>query len=307
MHRAWRSARPLDVAATLSVLGRGRRDPVHRQVGRTTWCTAMTPCGGVLTAVTQIDDHSVDAHAWGEGANWRLEHLPDLLGEHDGTDGFIAHDAPVREARRQLPGLRIPRTGCVMDALALAVLEQRVVGLDATASRIDLVTRYGSPVTALPGVPGDVPPGLVVPPDAAGWRRVPSWAWHTAGVDGQRSRALIRAAQVAGRLQETVTMPRDEAQARFFAIPGIGEWTWAETAKIAHGDADAVSVGDYHLGRVITWALTGRMDGTDDDMLALLEPYRPNRQLAVRLLERAALPRMPRRAPRMARQDFRRI
>ena len=44
------------------------------------------------------------------------------------------------------------------------------------------------------------------------------------------------------------------------SLPGVGEWTAAETAQRAFGDADALSVGDYHLAKVIGWSLLGRPD-----------------------------------------------
>ena len=66
----------------------------------------------------------------------------------------------------------------------------------------------------------------------------------------------------------------------------------------AHGDADAVSFGDYHVAKNIGWALTGTP--VDDDGLAdLLEPYRPHRYRVQRLLELDGA-RRPRRGPRMS-------
>ena len=45
---------------------------------------------------------------------------------------------------------------------------------------------------------------------------------------------------------------------------------------VSHGDADAVAVGDYHLKNVVAWhLLEGRPRGTDEEMMELLEPFRP--------------------------------
>jgi hypothetical protein len=38
-------------------------------------------------------------------------------------------------------------------------------------------------------------------------------------------------------------------------LPGGGAWTSAEVRQRAHGDPDAWSVGDYHVGKDITYAL----------------------------------------------------
>jgi 3-methyladenine DNA glycosylase/8-oxoguanine DNA glycosylase len=81
-------------------------------------------------------------------------------------------------------------------------------------------------------------------------------------------------------------------------VPGIGVWTAAEVAQRALGDPDAVSFGDYHVAKNVTWALTGEALG-DEEMAELLEPYRGHRFRAQRLLELEAGMR-PRRGPRMA-------
>jgi 3-methyladenine DNA glycosylase/8-oxoguanine DNA glycosylase len=117
-------------------------------------------------------------------------------------------------------------------------------------------------------------------------------------VDPARSRAVVRAAQVATSLERTTGLPHDEADRRLRSLPGIGVWTSAEVRFRAHGDPDAVSFGDYHVAKNIGWALTG--EEVDDDGLAeLLEPYRPHRYRVQRLVELGRLSR-PRRGPRMA-------
>ena len=68
--------------------------------------------------------------------------------------------------------------------------------------------------------------------------------------------------------------------------------------RIAYGDADAVSVGDYHLPRLVCRLLAGEPDGGDERMLELLEPYRGQRARVVLLLETSGV-RMERHAPRM--------
>jgi 3-methyladenine DNA glycosylase/8-oxoguanine DNA glycosylase len=75
-------------------------------------------------------------------------------------------------------------------------------------------------------------------------------------------------------------------------------WTAAEVGQRALGDADAVSFGDYHVAKDVTWALTGEALG-DAEMAELLEPYRGHRYRVQHLLELDAGTR-PRRGPRMA-------
>jgi 3-methyladenine DNA glycosylase/8-oxoguanine DNA glycosylase len=100
-------------------------------------------------------------------------------------------------------------------------------------------------------------------------------------------------------------MASTPALRRLRAVPGVGVWTAAETAQRALGDADAVSVGDLHIPRLVGWALAGR-PVDDDGMLELLAPYAPHRHRVVRLVEMSGA-RSPRFAPRFAPRDIRRL
>ena len=97
-----------------------------------------------------------------------------------------------------------------------------------------------------------------------------------------------------------------EAVGRLRLVPGIGEWTAAETVQRALGAPDHVSVGDYHLPNLVSYVLAGRDRGTDADMLELLEPWRGHRQRVMRLIETTAW-RAPRRGPRFNYTDIRAI
>lgn len=94
------------------------------------------------------------------------------------------------------------------------------------------------------------------------------------------------------------------ALARLRVVPGVGEWTAAETVQRAMGDPDTVSVGDYHIHDVVVHALTGRARGDDAEMLRLLEPWRGQRQRVVRLVEQSGVG-APRFGPRYAPPDIR--
>lgn len=83
------------------------------------------------------------------------------------------------------------------------------------------------------------------------------------------------------------------------ALPGLGPWTAAEVALRALGDADAVSVGDYHIPSMVGFALAGERKATDARMLELLAPYRGQRGRVIRLLEEGGV-RPPARGPRMS-------
>jgi 3-methyladenine DNA glycosylase/8-oxoguanine DNA glycosylase len=294
----WRPQGPVDVVRTLAPLRRGRTDPTHRVADDgAVWRTSAMPTGPVTYRLVQRGLHEVVCEAWGAGAQELVAGLPDLLGGRDLAAGFVPRHPLLEAAAARLPGLRVPRTGRVVEALVPAVLEQKVTGKQARASFRALVLRHGS--TA----PGPAPAGMRVPPTAEVWRRMPSWEWHRAGVDPQRSRTVCEAMRVAARLEEAEGMAPVDAERRLRAVPGIGVWTAAEVAQRALGDTDAVSVGDYHLSQFVGWALVGRpLD--DEGMVELLEPWRPHRYRVVRLLECSGVAK-PRFGPRATVQDHR--
>jgi 3-methyladenine DNA glycosylase/8-oxoguanine DNA glycosylase len=293
----WRPRQPVDVRLTLGPLSRGRNDPTHKVAGDgSLWRTTLTPQGPATYRVSQRLGE-VHAQAWGEGAEWVIAGIPRLLGAEDDWAGFEPRHPLLVESHRRHPGLRIPRTGRVMEALVPAVLEQKVTGKEARQAFARLVRRYGTPA------PGPAPEGMRVPPAADTWRRVPSWEWHRAGVDPKRMRTVMEACRLAVRLEEAVDMTREDALRRLRAVPGVGEWTAAEVAQRALGDGDTVSVGDYHLAAFVGWALAGK-PVDDPGMQELLEPWRPHRQRVVRLLEVSGAAK-PRFGPRLTIQDHR--
>jgi 3-methyladenine DNA glycosylase/8-oxoguanine DNA glycosylase len=247
------------------------------------------PGAGALTVIS--------ATAWGPGAGWLLDALPALLGAADDPAGFAPVHPLLRELCRRHPGARVGRSGRVLEALVPAVLEQKVVSLEAHRAWRLLLLRFGDPA------PGPAPAGIRVFPPAQAWLRIPSWEWHRAGVEAVRARTIATAARVAGRVEEILAMSPVDADRRLQALPGVGPWTSAEVRQRACGDPDAVSVGDYNLPGAVGWALSGQ--AVDDaGMLELLAPYRGHRYRAARLIELSGA-RPPRRGPRMPVRDYR--
>lgn len=305
--RDWRPGRPVDLAATLGPFQRGYGDPTMRWDSAAVWRASLTPDGAATLRLAveggpDADEPVVRAEAWGPGAAWALESVPELLGVRDEVAGFagFGHRHPLLQhvaARHR--GLRVPRCGRVLEVLVPAVLEQKVTGAEAHRSWREVVRRFGEPA------PGPVPPGLTVPPGEPVWAGLTSWQWHLAGVDEKRWRTIRAAAQAASRLEETLGFGPAEADRRLQAVPGVGPWTSAEVRQRAHGDADAVSVGDYNLPALVGLALAGA-PADDAGMLALLEAWPGHRHRVTRLVELAPV-RVPRRAPRLAPRDYRAI
>ncbi|GAS99325.1 3-methyladenine DNA glycosylase/8-oxoguanine DNA glycosylase [Mycolicibacterium canariasense] len=281
---------PVSPLLTLSPLRRGCGDPCFRVVDGVIWRTSLMRTGPVTARIGSTRTVA-ECEAWGAGADEFLDGLPALLGADDDASDFHPVEPTIARAHERVPHLRLGRTGRVLEALIPAIIEQRVSGKDAFRGWRRLVTKYGAPA------PGPAPAGMRVPPAAEVWRRIPSWEFHRANIDPGRARTIVGCAQRADALE------RCRTAAGFQSMPGVGEWTAAETMQRAFGDADAISVGDYHLSNMVGMTLLGyRID--DAAMVELLEPLRPHRQRAVRLLEVSGLARNPRFGARQAIPDL---
>ncbi len=285
---------PVTPLATLAPLRRGRGDPCFRVCADgAVWRTSLLVSGTVTARITRTAPRVVHCQAWGAGADEFAETLPPMLGLDDDPAGFAPQEPTLAAAQRRAPHLRLGRTGRVLEALIPAVLEQRVAGADAFRSWRLLVTKFGRPA------PGPAPTAMRVPPSAQEWRAIPSWEFHRANVDPGRARTVVGCAQRASSLERLTARPPHEARAALTSLPGVGVWTAAEVAQRAFGDADALSIGDYHLAKVVGWSLLG-YPIDDAEMVRVLEPMRPHRYRAVRLLEVSGLARNPRFGPRQA-------
>ena len=119
-------------------------------------------------------------------------------------------------------------------------------------------------------------------------------------------RAPDRPVSTGQEIDALAEQPVDVARARLTTFPGVGPWTTAEIARLALGDADAVSIGDYHLPNIVAWALAREPRGDDERMLELLEPYVGHRGRVQLLLEAGGI-RAPAFGPRAESRSIERI
>jgi 3-methyladenine DNA glycosylase/8-oxoguanine DNA glycosylase len=292
-------SRPLDLRQTLWPVRRGSTDPSVRVRQDGYWRATRTPLGPATERLWVGADGNLHAEAWGPGAGWLLQRAPALVGELDDDAGFAPAHPLLRDLRRRHPGLRMCRTEAVFEAAMGSILEQRVTGAEAWRGWRALLWDLGEPA------PGPLP-GLRVPPAPARVAETRYPAFHRYGVERGRAETVRCAAAHAARLEEALALPLDAARVRLRALPGMGHWTAAEVALVALGDPDAVSVGDYHLPHVVSWALAGEPRGTDERMLELLEPYRGHRARVLRLLTSGGV-MPPRRGPRLPLRDVARM
>jgi 3-methyladenine DNA glycosylase/8-oxoguanine DNA glycosylase len=274
---------------------RGAGDPsFQRDADGTIWRATTTPEGeATLRIRAKPRLGHVELAAWGAGAEWALDRAPALLGSEDDVSGFVPSNPRVAAAWQRNPHWRVTRTGSVFEILVPAVIEQKVTGQEAWHGWRLLLRRFGSPA---PG-PGAAR-GMRALPGAATVALIPSWEWLRCRIDTRRSDTIVRAAKLAGSLERTLDLPPVEADRRLRSLPGIGAWTSAEIRQRAHGHADAVSFGDYHIAAHVGYALTG--EAFDDERLAeLLEPDRPHRY-RVQHVVTTRMAGAPRHGPRMA-------
>jgi 3-methyladenine DNA glycosylase/8-oxoguanine DNA glycosylase len=247
-----------------------------------------TPVGPATLHVRTVGIE-IEAEAWGPGAGHALENAPGLVGAEDDHTRFVPRHEAVARAWRRHRGVRITRSGGVIHALIPAILEQKVAGVEARRAYRRMARSLGEPA------PG--PFDLVLPPDPARLAMLPYFAFHPWGVERRRAEVIRAVCAKAERIEAAARAP-EEVSAVLLVFRGIGSWTVAEVARIALGDADAVSVGDFHVPNLVAWALAGEPRGSDERMLSLLEPYRGQRGRVQVLLE-AANVRAPAFGPRM--------
>ncbi len=287
----WRPRHDLNLKVTLMWVKTSQR---RNGVG---WWATETPQGSASVAFRAVSGEIL-ADAWGPGAEWAIKQVPALLGGQDDPSGFRLLDPVVRDLVARLGVPRIGATGRWYEALATAAVYQRVVSADARTSVARMGRLFGAEV------PAGGPLPLFPRPEAV--LRVPDHGFHRAGVDRARARVIRVAAKHADRLEGLKARPAADALRWLQRLPGVGPWTAARTTGAAAGDPDAVPVGDLHVPKLVTYALSGAADGNDDSMLELLEPYAGHRGRVVRLVKAAGIG-PPRHHPAPTRFDISRI
>ena len=282
---------PLDLAASMAPIAHGTGDRTIRLGRHEVWRASLTPQGAATIRLQRVEG-GVTATAWGPGAGWMIAGAAELVGATDLPPTFADGHPLLKAVARAHPGLRLPRTNRPFEALLPAICEQKVTGHAARAAFQAIVRAHGRPA------PG--PGGLRLPPEPEVLAAQPYFAFHRFGLEQRRADVIRRAAALAPRLEGRAPA---EVELLLRSVPGIGPWTVAEVMRVAFGDADAVSVGDYHIPSLVAWALAGERKADDARMLELLEPYRGQRGRVQRLLEISGI-YPERHGPRMAPRDI---
>ena len=258
------------------------------------WLAARTPEGPGSIRLRRTRDELI-GEAWGGGGPWLLRRLGAIGGLDDDPSRFTTDHPLVSEVHRRHPGWRFGRTDLVFNSLVVAVCAQKVTGKEAGAAIRGLYRRFG-----------DRAPGpnerLTLPPDPKRMAGAPYWEYHELHLEKRRADVIRRVASgyeaIAGLAEVAAAKAADELR----SFEGVGDWSVAETLAVSHGDPDQVSVGDFHIKHLVVHHLTGRDRGSDEEMLELLEPFRPHRGRVVRLLH--TLGHEPKFGPRMTVRDI---
>lgn len=281
---------PLDLRRTLS--------PLHgRFADDGWWLAARTPEGSGSIRVSRTREELL-GEAWGEGAEWLLGRLPAIAGLGDDPSRFHTNDEVVSDLHRRNPGLRFGRTGLVFDSLVSSICGQKVTGREAGQAMRGLYRRFSDPA---PGPDG----AIRLPPDPERMASAPYWEFHDLHLEKRRADVLRRVANRHAEVNALDSVDTAHAEAILLSLDGVGPWSVAKTLEVSHGDPDQVAVGDFHFKHMVVHHLTGRDRGTDEEMLELLEPFRPHRGRVVRLL--GLLGSEPKFGPRMPARDITRM
>ena len=288
---------PLDLVATLGPLRHGPYDPTISLGPTAAWRASRTPDGPSLLHL-RLQAGLVIAEAWGPGRHWELEAVPGLIGAMDDPGALRSGEPRLTDIARRFAGARLTRTCRLVEALLPAICEQKVTSVEDQRVYRSIVRAFGEPAPA-PAARPAAGPGLWVPPSPARLAALPYHAFHPLGLERRRAEVLRTIGRHAAAIEAAMGLAPEATRARLMTLPGIGPWTAAEATRIAMGDPDAVSLGDYHLPALVAWTLAGERHADDGRMLELLEPYAGQRARVVRLLELGASG-PPRRGPRLA-------
>lgn len=243
----------------------------------------------VTLHLAQTGPTTIEATAWGPGAERALREVPAICGAHDDPDAFTTDHEGVQRLARRFRKMRMPRVPWTMESLVAIILQQRIAFVEAAQGWAKIARERGSEA------PG--PLGLRLFPDKQALLEMPTWAYRESLVDRKRELAIRALLDHDQKIQASLSGSFDEIRTTLQRIPGIGPWTTESFLGQRRGDADAVPTLDYWMPHTIVHALTGKPRSTDEEMLALLERFRPHRGRVMRLIFAAGYD-APRHGPR---------
>lgn len=207
-----------------------------------------------------VDAHAVAIRLLGLGA------------DPGGFERRVAVDDPLSAILARRPGLRIPQTASVFEALTWAIVGQQVhLGL-AAALRRELAALVGHRLSG----------GMAVPPGPEDVARLDVDDLGRRRFSRAKANALVEAARTfaGGGLERLPHGSAPLARRAMLACRGIGPWSANYVLMRGCGFADCLPLGDSGLTSALRrlHALADRPDAAATEQL--MAPYAPFRSLA---------------------------
>ncbi len=230
------------------------------------------PTGRAAMRIRSIEN-AVTIESHGPGAEWMTPHLPALLGL-DYVPPVFSEPPKIRRLLHQFAGFRIPRMPTISIRLVQVIIQQLISFDDASRGWKELVRRYGEPVE------GDE--DLWYPPEPATLARLSRYDFTECGLLpglGERTIGLCKLSRhIEAKWRAGVAPDSLSATTRFLSDQrGIGPWSVGYLSGAGLGDADAEVLGDFSNPKFVSWFFKGTEVSNDEQMLQLLEPFRPHR------------------------------
>ena len=228
-----------------------------------------------------MGDGLTDAHLQQAAAQaaWMLGTGQDLTPFYE----MAAADPPLAGLTREFPGLHLPRTATLFEALALAILGQQIAASVARTLRRRLIETYG-PAAQFGGET------YYAFPRPATIAAAPIEELRALKLSARKAEYLQNLAAAAlelpgdavapGGLESLAQRPDAELTARLTALRGIGPWTaqWALVRGLAR--PDALPLGDLALRRAVSRLYRDHAPTTDAQVAETAQRWRPYRTYA---------------------------
>ena len=282
-------------ASTFRAFRFGAIDPSVRITPEGVVMATNTPLGPAWVAA----DPTGSVVTGGPGASFAAQRQPDPAGCRDRFQSLSPAHPVIDHLQRMFAPVRIGSSGDVYKASLTATLGQRITAAEAVNQWARLCRSMSTSI--------DTPFGpLLAPPDPCQLAGTFPHQLHTLGIEESRARTLIGVAKVFARPGAHQVDPAWALRRIRAEVPRFGPWTEALVEAEALGNPDAVAVGDFHLKNVVAHALCGKPRGTDDEMLAALQPYAGQRGRVLLWLALGGIA-APKFGPRRRNIDIRRF
>ncbi|HVJ40341.1 MAG TPA: Ada metal-binding domain-containing protein [Dongiaceae bacterium] len=278
---------PADFRAdeALAYHGRDKEGPAERRIGDHRLVKALLLDGkaallDLTFAPAGIDcrvvaDKSPSPTAMAE-AHRILVRMIGLGSDAGGFEARARRDAAIRRLTATQPGLRIPLTPTVFEALAWAIIGQQINLAFATSLRRDLIELAGRPVSATSG--------MRLHPDAAAVAALDPGDLTSRRFSRSKAAYLIDAAKLVAGGELDLPALADgsarHAETQLLALRGLGPWTVNYIMLRGFGFADAVPVGDSALATALQRFHQREIRPDARETAELMAGFSPHRSLA---------------------------